>query len=46
MEIQGPGLKIDLVIIAIRSSRLIHIKHTDVISLPPVPEETEFISQY
>ena len=46
MEIQGPRAKIELVIIAIRSNRAIHILHTECTALPAVPEETGFISRY
>ena len=46
MEIQGPGVKIELVILAIRSSSRIRIEYMDFVLIPAVPEETEFTSQY
>ena len=46
MEIQGPGVKIDLVIAAIRCSRYIHVEHMEFTALPEVPDETGFISEY
>ena len=46
MEIQGSGLKIALVILALRCSRRIHIMKTDTTQIPVVPGETEFLSLY
>ena len=46
MEIQGQKVKIEMVILAIRSNRYIHIEHMEITALPVVPEETGFISQY
>ena len=46
MEIQGPRVKIEMVIFAIRSCRRIRIQHMDSTVIPAVPEETGFISRY
>ena len=46
MEIQGSAAKAELVILAIRTGKRIHIEHTDVTSVPIIPDEQFFHSEY
>lgn len=45
MEIQGPKIQIDLVILAIRSAKRIQIEKMEAATLPVIPDETGFLMQ-
>ena len=46
MELQGARAKTELVILAIRTGNRIRIDHTEVTTLPLIPDEQGFRSEY